>query len=81
MTHVVSVEIIVTFKSGPVCGQTFPEGDAPVSPAGQDPGVRHPLGFGAHAHIRIQTKAQQEAAQQGGVVLAVPLQTISVSFD
>lgn len=53
--------------------QTLPEGDAPISAAGQDPGVRHSLDFGAHAHVRIQAKAQQEAAQQGGVVLTVPL--------
>lgn len=53
--------------------QTLPEGDAPISTAGQDPGVWHSLGFGAHTHVRIQAKAQQEAAQQGGVVLTVSL--------
>ena len=53
--------------------QTLPEGDAPISTAGQHPGVRRSLGFGAHTHVRIQAKAQQEAAQQGGVVLTVPL--------
>lgn len=62
-------------EGGPVCRQTLPEGDAPVGAAGQHPGVRRPLGFGAHAHVRIQAEAQQEAAQQGGVVLAVPLET------
>lgn len=53
--------------------QTLPEGDAPISATGQDPGVWHSLGFGAHTHVRIQAKAQQEAAQQGGVILTVPL--------
>lgn len=60
-------------RIGPVCRQTLPEGDAPVSTAGQDPGVRRSLGLGAHAHVRVQAEAQQEAAQQGGVVLTVPL--------
>lgn len=56
-----------------MCRQTLPEGDATISTAGQDPGVWRSLGFGAHTHVRIQAKAQQEAAQQGGVVLTVPL--------
>lgn len=59
----------------PLCRQTFPEGDGSVTAAGQDPGVRHPLGVGAHAHVGVQAEAQQEAAQQGGVILAVALQT------
>ena len=54
--------------------ETLPEGDAPIGAAGQDPGVRGSFGLGAHTHIGIQAKAQQEAAQQGGVVLTVPLQ-------
>lgn len=53
--------------------QALPEGDAPIGPAGQDPGVWSSLSFGAHTHIGIQAEAQQEAAQQGGVVLTVPL--------
>lgn len=60
-------------KRRPVSCQTLPEGDAPISAAGQDPCVRRSFGFGAHTHIRIQAEAQQEAAQQGGVVLTVPL--------
>lgn len=56
-----------------MCCQALPEGDAPIGATGQDPGMRHSFGFGAHAHVRIQTEAQQEAAQQGGVVLAVSL--------
>lgn len=37
--------------------------------------MRRPLGVRAHAHVRVQAEAQQEAAQQGGVILAVALQT------
>lgn len=54
--------------------ETLPEGDAPIGAVGQDPGVRGSFGLGAHTHIGIQAEAQQEAAQQGGVVLTVPLQ-------
>lgn len=53
--------------------QAFPESDAPVSTTGQDPGMWHSFGFGAHTHVCIQAKTQQEAAQQGGVILTVPL--------
>lgn len=41
--------------------------------------MRRSLGVRAHAHVRVQAKAQQEAAQQGGVILAVALQTDLVS--
>lgn len=61
-------------KHGPLCRQALPEGDAAVGASGQDPGVWHCLGFGAHTHVCVQAKAQQEAAQQGGVVLTVSLQ-------
>lgn len=37
--------------------------------------MRRPLGVSAHAHVSVQAEAQQEAAQQGGVILAVALQT------
>lgn len=57
----------------PVCRQTLPKGDSPVGSAGEHPAVRRPLGLGAHTHIGIETETQQEAAQQGGVVLAVSL--------
>lgn len=57
----------------PVCCQTLPESDAAISTPGQDPGVWHSFGFGAHTHIGIQTEAQQEAAQKSGVVLTVSL--------
>lgn len=57
----------------PVRRQALPEGNAPICAAGQDPGVWHSFGFCAHTHIRLQAEAQQQAAQQGGVVLAVPL--------
>lgn len=59
----------------PLSCQTLPEGDGSITAAGQDPGVRRPLGVGAHADVSVQAEAQQEAAQQGGVVLAVALQT------
>lgn len=58
-----------------MCCQAFPECDAPISATGQDPGMWNSFGFGAHTHVRLQAKAQQEAAQQGGVVLTVPLGT------
>lgn len=63
----------------PLCCQTLPEGDGSIAAAGQDPGVRRPLAVGAHAHVGVQAEAQQEAAQQGGVILAVALQTQSGS--
>lgn len=56
-----------------MCGQAFPESDAPVSTTGQDPGMWHSFGFGAHTHVCIHAKTQLEAAQQGGVILTVPL--------
>lgn len=59
----------------PLSCQTLPEGDGSITAAGQDPGVRRPLGVSAHADVSVQAEAQQEAAQQGGVVLAVALQT------
>ena len=62
-------------KIKPVCRQALPEGDAPISTSGQDPGVWCSLGFGTHTHICIQAKAQQQAAEQGGVVLTVSLGT------
>lgn len=68
-----------TSQSQPLCCQAFPEGDASVAAAGQDPGVRRSLGVRAHAHVSVQAKAQQEAAQQGGVILTVALRTDSVS--
>ena len=58
----------------PVCGEALPEGDASISSVGQHPGVGASLGPGAHTHVRIQTEAKQQAAQQGGMVLTVPLE-------
>lgn len=66
-------------RNQPLCCQTLPEGDGSITAAGQDPGVRRPLGVSAHAHVSVQAEAQQEAAQQGGVILAVALQTVRVS--
>lgn len=67
------LQVFLKMKYEPVCCQTLPKGDGPVSSAGQDPAMCRSLGFGAHTHVRVQTKTQQEAAQQGGVVLTVPL--------
>lgn len=56
-----------------MCCQALPEGNAAICTAGQYPGMWHSLCFCAHTHIRIQAEAQQDAAQQGGVVLTVAL--------
>ena len=54
--------------------ETLPEGDKAVGADGHHPGMHGALNLRAKTHVGIQAKAQQQAAQQCGMVLTV-LQT------
>ena len=58
----------------PMSTETLPEGDKAVSADGHHPGVHGTLHLGAKTHVGVQAEAQQQAAQQCGMVLTV-LQT------
>ena len=57
--------------SSPLSCEALPEGGGAIMSECEHPGVGKTLGLGADADVGVQSKAQQQAAQQDCVVLTL----------
>ena len=62
-------------RNQPDSGDGVDEANRAVRVLYRDPRVARPVLLAAHAHVRVETEGQQQAAQQVAVVLVVALRT------
>ena len=60
----------------PLSSETLPESDGALMANCHNPAMSETLHLGAHAHIGLQPKPQEQAAQQDSMILTILVETV-----